>query len=84
MSSLKVCFFDYVYCLRQRNIYFKTHCFRGDVRVEIFFQQKNSFSCDLYVIAHIIDLMSEHVSRQNHNESRQLCIQYVTIAANHR
>ena len=84
MLSLKAYLFDYVYCLRQRNIYFKTHYFRDDVRVEIFFQQKNNFSCDLYVIAHIIDLMNKHVSKQNHNESRQLYIQYVTIATSHR
>ena len=37
MLLFKICFFDYVYCLRQRNIYFETHCFRDDVRVKIFF-----------------------------------------------
>ena len=83
MHSFKVCFSVYVYYLRQKNIYFKAHCFRDDVRVEIFFQQKNSFSCDLYIIIHIIDLMSEHILKQNFNESRQLCIQYVIIATNH-
>ena len=74
MLSFKVCFSDYVYCLQQRNIYFKTYCFRGDVRVEIFFQQKDNFNYEFYVIAHIIDLMNEHISRQNYNESHQLRI----------
>ena len=37
MSSFKVYFFVYVYYLRQKNIYFETHYFRDDVRVEIFF-----------------------------------------------
>ena len=70
MHLFKVCFFVYIYCLRQKSIYFKTHCFRNNVRVEIFFQQKNNFSCDLYVIAHIIDLMNEHILKQNYNELR--------------
>ena len=70
MHSFKVYFFVYVYCLRQRSIYFKTYYFRDDVRIEIFFQQRNNFSYNLYIIVHIIDLINEHVSKQNLNESR--------------
>ena len=62
MHSLEVCFFNYVYYLRQRNIYFKAHCSRDDVRVEIFFQRRNSFSCNFYVNAFMsMNLMNEHI-----------------------
>ena len=61
MSSFKVCFSDYVYCLQQKNIYFKKLDFRDNICVEIFFQQKINFSCDFYVIVHIIDLMNKYI-----------------------